>query len=264
MDACSYRHYFHGRSAGIRHRVECERIEKEKKAELRRREEKAYFTRVSAMITADLGDAAKHWPFILVPRNYRDTSILPEDRKDDFRDFLTALIRETLASSEDSTNDADAADYSRYDSLQNACPGEELLCAVCKGACCNNGWHDAYIRKETILRYIANFPATHPDAVTRAYMANMADRAYEGSCVYHTEQGCCLPREMRSDTCVGFRCESQVELHRLFDNGDAPEVVVLIERMYSGWRKKPAKGCTYRPYRLLRLSGQVPVLEEIK
>jgi hypothetical protein len=128
MPTSSYRHYFHGRAAGIRQRVERERIEKEKRAELRRRTEKAYFARVRALIADDLGEAANRRPSIRVPRNYRRTAALAKDRKDDFRNFLTTLVHQTLNDAGARRQDGDAADSPRYDSLQNAFPGEALLC----------------------------------------------------------------------------------------------------------------------------------------
>ena len=38
-------------------------------------------------------------------------------------------------------------------------------------------------------------------------MSAISDKVYENSCIYHTETGCSLPRELRSNICNNFFCQ---------------------------------------------------------
>ena len=58
-----------------------------------------------------------------------------------------------------------------------------------------------------------------------------------GSCVYHTDIGCSLPRNMRADTCNEFLCDTLIELDRLLNKTPVPKGVYLIEYAKENWRE---------------------------
>jgi hypothetical protein len=79
-------------------------------------------------------------------------------------------------------------------------------CATCRGDCCQNGGEHAYLRRQTLARVLAASPGILLEDVIRAYLDRIPEASYEGSCIYHTDKGCNLPSEMRSDTCNDFFC----------------------------------------------------------
>ncbi len=99
--------------------------------------------------------------------------------------------------------------------------------------------------KETIFRYMSGHPDQKPRHVLAAYMEYVAEKSYEGSCVYHTEKGCSLPRNMRSNTCNNFLCDSLIELSELFNKTPMPKVLYFGLRRNYGFhfqKKKGSKG----------------------
>ncbi len=79
-------------------------------------------------------------------------------------------------------------------------------CAVCNGRCCDRGSTHAFLTAEDLASKLARGPAASAEALLDSYMALLPERSYEGSCIYHGERGCALPRWMRADICNRFRC----------------------------------------------------------
>ncbi len=79
-------------------------------------------------------------------------------------------------------------------------------CATCQGDCCAQGEEHAFIQPETILRYMKIFPDLRPIEILAKYMACLPAKTYTGSCVYHGQKGCGLPREMRASLCNDYQC----------------------------------------------------------
>ncbi|QDV42142.1 hypothetical protein Enr13x_19850 [Stieleria neptunia] len=99
-------------------------------------------------------------------------------------------------------------------------------CAVCRGHCCFQGRGHAFIHVDTVLGYMERHPDQRPRDVLQAYVSRIGPKAYEDSCVYHAENGCTLPRDMRSKVCNGYLCKGLDEiLDRLQDS--SPEVFVI-------------------------------------
>lgn len=79
-------------------------------------------------------------------------------------------------------------------------------CATCRGDCCQNGAERAYLTRRTLSRFQNTSPEMTLEDVLRAYLDRVPEQSYEESCIYHTQGGCNLPGEMRSDTCNDFFC----------------------------------------------------------
>ena len=88
-----------------------------------------------------------------------------------------------------------------------------LACTVCRGRCCLGGTAQAYISAEDVRRYVKAKPATTREEILEAYLNCLADVSYENSCIFHQEQGCGLPRHLRSATCNEFECLDLKALH---------------------------------------------------
>jgi hypothetical protein len=187
------------------------RLQARQKAELQRR--KLLRTRIAEVHrngeAERLGLDGVELPHaVVVPANVRKLVNLPERRKRAFRDHLLRLICEASvlwAKKDASTKGETAADSTPLSSAWSSMLGRG--CATCRGRCCTGGGNHAYLSVETILGYFQRNPKARPREVLEAYLVHLPNRAYEDSCVYHTEGGCALPREMRSRISGDFFCE---------------------------------------------------------
>jgi hypothetical protein len=101
------------------------------------------------------------------------------------------------------------------------------LCALCSGRCCRlGGQQHAFLRAAPLRRWLSHHVgAAWADAVEH-YMNLVPGWHAEGSCLYHGERGCTLPRGMRADICNDFEC---VPLERVQALSAAdPGVAVLV------------------------------------
>jgi hypothetical protein len=79
-------------------------------------------------------------------------------------------------------------------------------CAACRGACCTKGGDTAYLYPDHFRRLLPKWKGRTRDGILADYLSRLPGRVYEESCVYHTETGCALPRELRSNLCNTFLC----------------------------------------------------------
>jgi hypothetical protein len=149
---------------------------------------------------------------VAVPANLRNIVNLAERRKWAFRDFLTELISQAAAIR------AKSGDPPHGETAADCAPSLPALatllgrgCATCRGRCCNGGGTHAYLAVDTILGYMRKHPKQRPRDVLEAYLSLLPHKTYEDSCVYHAENGCVLPREMRAKISGDYFCE---ELHQ--------------------------------------------------
>ncbi len=106
-------------------------------------------------------------------------------------------------------------------------------CAVCQGHCCSQGRGHAFIHVDTILGYMNRNPDQRPRDVLEAYVSRIGRRTYKDSCVYHTETGCNLPREMRSKVCNGYLCKGLNEiLDQLNESSGSEALVISVSDYY--------------------------------
>lgn len=81
------------------------------------------------------------------------------------------------------------------------------LCGHCGGRCCTAGRDDhAFLHEGALHRWLADHPGATPEQAVAHYLAALPPAHVQGSCLYHAQQGCALPRQRRSDTCNRFRC----------------------------------------------------------
>jgi hypothetical protein len=166
-----------------------------------------------------------------VPANLRKVVNLSERRKRAFRDYLMGLI------SQAAVQRAKSAGCPPGDTAADSSPlSPELAaqlgrgCATCRGRCCNGGGDHAYLTVDTILGYMRDHPKQRPREALEAYLARLPNRAYEDSCVYQTEHGCALPREMRARISGDFYCEELREFQKqYFAEGERPVVFFAFE-----------------------------------
>ena len=84
-------------------------------------------------------------------------------------------------------------------------------CTNCRGRCCLRGGTHAFLTTSELRRQIARQPDLSPDDLIERYMAKIPAVSVEGSCVFHGEKGCVLPREERAAICNWYRCKTLAE-----------------------------------------------------
>lgn len=104
---------------------------------------------------------------------------------------------------------------------------EQRVCETCGGRCCRNGGNKAYLDADTFCGFLANHPEHNVTSAMDAYIGCVPKRAYKGCCIYHTANGCALPREMRSLTCTNFCCQAMRQV-RDAQQSEHPALVISV------------------------------------
>lgn len=237
MSETAFKQYLFLQSRQIKWNIRQTAIKKQMLEMQREIEGKEYVECLMRKIKEFHGKDLSMYPHTMVPKNTREICHLPEQRKHLFRDFLTTVIKKAFIEFEDN-KDNKTEQFFQHEDGEVAYPMEEQTCSICRGVCCNTGGKNAYIKKETILRYLSEHPDQTQGQVLAAYMAYLGKKTFANSCVYHTKTGCCLPRAMRSDTCNEFLCDTLIELDRQLNKTPIPKGVLLIEYSSKNWRNE--------------------------
>jgi hypothetical protein len=187
---------------------------------------------------------------VVVPANLRRLVKLPARRKRAFRSLFQESLRRAAAEivSHADGHDGDAS----QDPRSPTPPALEAMlrrgCAACRGRCCQYGGDHAYQNVDALAAYLRRRPELRPRQVLAAYLSRLPNRSYEDSCIYHTETGCALPRDMLAPTCETFYCEALRGLLERFAAGTAKEVIFFAmegTRLVRGEPSHPAVADQY-------------------
>jgi hypothetical protein len=164
-----------------------------------------------------------------LPAQQRPLVRLAENRKALFREHLERVVQEAFGG----TVSPEAPSLSQTEDKANCQDGMLPIlgagCAVCQGRCCWQGGDRAYLTVDLVLRFRAQYPQATAEDVYREYDSRLGERTYEDSCIYHQEQGCGLPRALRTDICNSFECEELDELHRAARATREPMLLVALD-----------------------------------
>jgi len=177
----------------------------------------------------------RHPLVVLNPVALGETQVLSEERKYRYLQHVRQLIVEVAEDIQSKKNTIPVNDPC-YPPLNMPILDEEkrrvfneIICEKCKGACCLNGGDTAFLQTETIKRYMTKNSWLTPEQVLQNYKETIAEQTCVMSCINHTEKGCGLPQEMRSDMCNNFYCSTLKELNTTFSKQETiPEGVVVI------------------------------------
>ena len=100
------------------------------------------------------------------------------------------------------------------------------VCGTCRGACCKWGEDHAYLTRAVLSRVKAERRIASNATLLQAYLERIPETSREGSCIYHGEDGCALPRSMRSETCNRFVCHPLKQLGRDFSQPGYAQLAV--------------------------------------
>jgi hypothetical protein len=166
-------------------------------------------------VESHIVDADDYQP-VCVPHFSGELVATSEARRQKLRDHLAGLI--------EAAEQLDAAPNQAAEEPQEQDPkapaGQDLLnsgqlpvllasaCATCCGRCCMEGAEEAYLNAANIRQYMDANPVAQANEIIDDYVSRIPDRTYAESCIFHGQEGCGLPRQMRSDVCNHFECNA--------------------------------------------------------
>lgn len=168
---------------------------------------------------------------LLLPSGPRHARRPPAARLEHYRTHLLKIAAEAAAMAPAAQPEYTCAPSAGASSM----PGR--LCALCGGGCCTRGGEHAYLSAPTLRRVMDAQPELSTHEVVAAYLDRVALKTQAGSCINHTRHGCSLPREMRSDTCNRFACESLARLQAAQRGAQPVQVVLVVRRKQDQWRR---------------------------
>lgn len=171
---------------------------------------------------------------------------LPESRLQKYRQHLQSIIQQAQESAgvEDLPSDQHTDAHATRLQVENLFDAHPVLqtvsdrfCAQCKGGCCAGGGEHAYLSAVTIRRQLDTEPGLTADVILQRYMQPLAPETVTDACVNQTVSGCVLPRELRSDVCNSYYCDSLRKLQREWAAGEAPAAVLVVQRSHTNWNR---------------------------
>ena len=142
-----------------------------------------------------------------LPVNERTVVPLSDERRAAFRTHVSAAIDRAM-------DDPDRPFPETPETPADDGPLIQAGCGACRGSCCSFGEDRAYLFPNHFRRFLREHPGRSREAVLAEYLSRLPEQVYRDSCVFHTEAGCALPRELRSNLCNTFLCGPLAELQQ--------------------------------------------------
>lgn len=130
-----------------------------------------------------------------VPGIHLEAEAMPASRSEALREYIGLLL---------------AAAPADVEELDPPLPRPDVIkaaCSTCRGYCCRMGGNSAYLRAETIARVRADHPDMSDAAIRAVYEDAVPAISMAGSCIFHGELGCNLPRGFRAQVCNDYLCD---------------------------------------------------------
>lgn len=200
-----------------------------------RRERDALWLAVTRRRTAPLiaaaterafGDAPSDVASGLVPFVDRPLVDLPPDHRRAFETHLRQVIKDNFAKEPGPDDVTEPSKGRTSDAPEPAALA--AACAACRGDCCLPGAKShAFISDGVISWFRGRRPDATPEDVAAHYLSHLPAQHVDGSCVYHGQRGCALPREDRSNICNRFLCWFRKELDATYSQRDGQGLVIV-------------------------------------
>ncbi|MCP4622051.1 MAG: hypothetical protein GY850_00795 [bacterium] len=164
---------------------------------------------------------------LVVPHRPGSIDVLPAKRRADHLEFLIELVMK-VTQGEACDEESGIESWESGTGFPVAIAA--AVCAVCGGACCHRAGDQAFLDRAAINRYLVSKYEPESSNVVSTYAAHLPERSFTGSCVYHTIDGCALPRSLRADICNNYRCSGLKQAERwACDDGTTRVYVVVRE-----------------------------------
>jgi hypothetical protein len=169
----------------------------------------------------DMDEADDDSQPVMVPRSEKVPAPICPERKLRLRRHLVAALRGSRLVKDDAPSASPMPSAPESFTARVA----HAACSLCKGWCCKGGGDHAYLDERTLQRVRRARPDLDARAVLRLYTERVPAVGYDGSCLFHGEQGCTLSRSLRSDVCNSYFCSG---LDAFIKGSDSPSPVVVI------------------------------------
>jgi len=118
---------------------------------------------------------------------------------------------------------------SGYEPRDKDCDSRAVInaCSTCRGWCCRMGHQHAYLSPEFLAWRFVQDESLTSEAMIDDYIDRIPEKSQNDSCLYHTEMGCALPREIRSSTCNDFLCPG-LRQHKASIDQDPHQPTVVV------------------------------------
>lgn len=113
----------------------------------------------------------------------------------------------------------------------------DKLCSMCKGGCCASGKEHAYLSVFSMRKYMDNNPELSSADVLDLYVSNISYKTIDNSCINHAPDGCVLSRELRSDICNGYYCDSLKHYQKETETKKESLTVLVLQRSSTYWNR---------------------------
>lgn len=153
---------------------------------------------------------------IIIPANQRRLKPLPRRRRYRFTKRLLRLLESTKLPDQDSARAVSPGNHSR-EGEGGLLPVLGAACATCGGNCCILGGTHAFLNEDLVQKLMQEKGHRDSREIVNSYVQRLPKTSYAGSCVFHSEFGCTLDREMRSNTCNNSICGGFGELRNLVE-----------------------------------------------
>lgn len=164
---------------------------------------------------------------LVVPHRPGSIENLPAKRRTDHLEFLDELVMKVtqgeVCGEKTGTEPGDSG-------IGPPAALAAAVCAVCAGACCHRAGDHAFLDTAAIDRFMAVNRKMESSNIASTYAAHLPARSFAGSCVYHTFDGCAIPRSLRADICNAYRCSGLKQAERWACNDGTTHVYVVVRK----------------------------------
>jgi hypothetical protein len=246
MSPLAFKSFFDHHRSRIKKRQQFILEEKQRVADLKSKHDAEHRLILDEILAADPSLSVDQIQLVEIPSGLTKTMPLESDRLKRYTDFLRDLLDQAkeYSSAKDvpfddqiELNKKRIAVESRLNERPNEKVISEALCVMCKGGCCPQGKDTAYLSVLTIRRYMDAHSAQTVEEVLNSYLSLLSDSPIANSCINQTNKGCALSRDMRSDLCNGYFCESIVDYQKQAINLDKSLSVLAIQRANTNWNR---------------------------
>jgi len=185
---------------------------------------------------------------VMIPTGLSEMIVPGADRIEEYRRHLNQVISEAIAAEEVDAIPVDQhvvaqerlhkqdAFFETYPVIREQ---SDLICTLCKGGCCSSGGNHAFISAITIRRQLDKDPELNAQTIADSYINHLPAGSINGACINQTDQGCALPRELRSDVCNVYFCDELQTLHKTLEADSLPSesAAIIIQRSNHNWNR---------------------------
>jgi len=154
-------------------------------------------------------------PLAVIPGIDIKEERLAQEVKKSFIQFLIKQFRHAKSKTYDLSKDQRELDFRTTKYHIKLDPSDNdiaiKMCTLCRGYCCYRGEKYAYITPTMLKQIIQKNAKKSILSIVRTYTNDLPQHYIKGSCVYHTDKGCSLTPDFRSDVCNNFYCKPLAE-----------------------------------------------------